>query len=109
MSEFFLSIVEVISTYLSTKIVISKGEFIKRVFKRDLLEFFTTIIPYFSHTYLSFPLINPSYRRVVMRVVEVIKVFRSPKFSSLYFEEADLRFHIVSDSSENSVQRCGLE
>ena len=41
----------------------------KSVFKSVFLEFFTTIIPYFSHTYLSFPLINPSYRRVVVRVV----------------------------------------
>ena len=49
-SKFFLSIVEVISTYLSTKIVISKGEFSIVFCKRVFLEFFTTIIPCFSHT-----------------------------------------------------------
>ena len=33
----------------------------------------------------------------------MIKVFRSPRDLSLYFEEADLRVRVVSGSSVNSV------
>ena len=67
-SQFFLSIVEVFSTFFSANTSISKGEFFKSVLIKRFLEFFTTIIPYFSYTYLSFSLLYLSYRRVVVRL-----------------------------------------
>ena len=92
-----------ISTCFRAKTSISKGEFIKSVLKRVFFEFFTTIIPYFSHTYLSFSLINPSYRRVVVRVILGDQSVVITKVFIFVFEEADLRVRIVLGSSENSV------
>ena len=68
-SQFFLSIVEAFSTCFNAKISKSKGEFIKRFLKWFLWVFHHQINPSFSHTHLSFPLLYPSYRRVVVRVV----------------------------------------
>ena len=71
--------------------------------KRDFLSFSPQINPNFSHTYLSFPLLYQSYRRVVVRLflgdqsVEITKVF------ILVFEEAELRVRVVSSSSGSSV------
>ena len=55
------------------------------------------------HTYLSFPLLNPSYRRVVVRVVLGDQSVVITKVFIICFEEADLQVRVVSGSSENSL------
>ena len=64
--------------------------------------------PSFSHIYLSFPLLNPSYRRVVVRVILGDQSVVITKVFILCFEEVDLRVRGVSSSSESSVEGCGL-
>ena len=91
------------SACFRAKTSISKGEFIKSVFKRDFLRFSPQIYSSFSHTYLSFPLLYQSYRRVFVRVflgdqsVEITKLF------IIVFEEGNLRVRVVSSSSGSSV------
>ena len=80
-----------------------KESFSRVFYKREFLSFSPQIHPYFSHTYLSFPLPYQSYRRVIVRVflgdqsVEITKVFH------LVFEEANLRVRVVSSSCGGSV------
>ena len=69
-------------------------------FKVISLSFYHQINPSFSHTHLSFPLLYPSYRRVVKIIlgdqsVVITKVFY------FVFEEADLRVRIFLSSSVN--------
>ena len=55
-SQFFLSIVEVFSTYFRAKTFISKEEFSRMFFKSDSSTLYTS----FFHTYLSFLLLYQS-------------------------------------------------
>ena len=55
----------------------------------------------FSHI-LKLCYINP-LGIFVVRVFDVIKVLRSPKYFIIVFEEANLRVRVVSSSSGNSL------
>ena len=55
--------------YVLEPIFPNQKESLSRVFKSDFLSFHYQFNLCFSHTYLSFPLLNSSYRRVVVRVV----------------------------------------
>ena len=71
--------------------------------KKSFLEFFTIINPSFSHTYLSFPLLYPFYRRVVVRVVLGDKSVVITKVFYFVIEETDLQVRGVSSSCGSSV------
>ena len=80
-----------------------KGRVFQECLQKRFLEFLLYYYILFSHTYLSYPLLYQSYRRVVVRVllgdpsVEITKVFH------LVFKEANLRVRVVSNSCGSSV------
>jgi len=82
---------------------ISKGEFSRVFYKRDFLSFSPQIYFDFSHTYLSFPLLYLSYRRVVVRVVLGDQSALITKVFYFVFEQANLRVRVVSSSCGSSV------
>ena len=90
LGQFFLPLQEVFLHKFESKYFQSKGEFLSRVFKSDFLSFSSTIsILVFSHKHLSYPLIIHPIRVLLCECLLVIKVFRSPRDLSLFFEEAD--------------------
>ena len=88
---------------LELKLPYQKESFSRVFYKRDFLSFSLQIHPSFSLTYLSFPLLYPSYRRVVMGVVLGVQSVVITKVFYFVVEEADLRVRVVLSFSGSSV------